>query len=132
MPVDLNLYPANWTKIATGVKDAARWHCQQCGRPCRKPGVEWGLFVNYLLDLEGAGGWYAESAVPDGNGGMDEKPQRFTLTVAHLDQNPSNNAPGNLRALCSVCHLEYDKSATQQFRRRQVNLERRGQMRLLD
>jgi hypothetical protein len=28
-------------------------------------------------------------------------PQRFCLTVAHLDQDPGNNDPANLRALCA-------------------------------
>jgi hypothetical protein len=39
-----------------------------------------------------------------------------TLTVAHVDHNPSNCATGNLRALCSGCHLRYD--APEKARRR--------------
>lgn len=31
-----------------------------------------------------------------------------TLTVAHLDHNPSNVADDNLLALCAPCHLRYD------------------------
>lgn len=30
------------------------------------------------------------------------------LTVAHLDHDPSNCAPGNLLALCQKCHNSYD------------------------
>jgi len=30
------------------------------------------------------------------------------LTVAHLDHDPGNNAPENLRAMCQRCHLTYD------------------------
>jgi hypothetical protein len=30
------------------------------------------------------------------------------LTVAHLDHDPANCAPDNLRALCAPCHLRYD------------------------
>lgn len=37
------------------------------------------------------------------------KPRRYTLTVAHLDQIPTNNDPSNLMALCSVCHLQHDR-----------------------
>lgn len=33
---------------------------------------------------------------------------RVVLTVAHLDHNPANCAPDNLRALCQKCHLTYD------------------------
>ncbi|KQQ31534.1 hypothetical protein ASF53_02205 [Methylobacterium sp. Leaf123] len=30
------------------------------------------------------------------------------LTVAHLDQNPGNNDPANLKALCQLCHNLWD------------------------
>lgn len=30
------------------------------------------------------------------------------LTVAHLDHQPENSAPGNLAALCQRCHLIHD------------------------
>lgn len=33
---------------------------------------------------------------------------RVVLTVAHLDDDPQNNDPRNLRALCQRCHLAYD------------------------
>ncbi|MCL2933183.1 MAG: hypothetical protein MGG11_13290 [Trichodesmium sp. MAG_R03] len=36
-------------------------------------------------------------------------PQGFTLTTAHLDHNPGNCEAGNLKALCSVCHLKLDR-----------------------
>ena len=32
----------------------------------------------------------------------------IVLTVAHLDHNPANCEPDNLRALCQMCHLNYD------------------------
>lgn len=33
---------------------------------------------------------------------------RRTLTVAHLDHDPMNSDPRNLKALCAPCHLRYD------------------------
>jgi hypothetical protein len=33
---------------------------------------------------------------------------RVVLTIAHMDHDPTNNAPGNLRALCNRCHLAWD------------------------
>lgn len=33
---------------------------------------------------------------------------RRTLTVAHLNHNPSDCRRANLRALCAPCHLRYD------------------------
>lgn len=38
MPMEKHRYPDNWREIATAVKDAAGWKCQQCGKQCRKPG----------------------------------------------------------------------------------------------
>ena len=38
MPMERNRYPADWTKIAMNVKEAAGWVCQNCGKQCRKPG----------------------------------------------------------------------------------------------
>lgn len=35
------------------------------------------------------------------------------LAVAHIDQNPSNNARSNLMALCQRCHLEFDRPFNQ-------------------
>lgn len=31
------------------------------------------------------------------------------LTVAHLDQNPENNLPDNLKVFCRSCHIQYDQ-----------------------
>ena len=33
---------------------------------------------------------------------------KVVLTIAHLDQDPANNAPDNLRALCQRCHNALD------------------------
>jgi len=36
--MDNAAYPGNWPAIARRVKEAARWHCQQCGKQCYHPG----------------------------------------------------------------------------------------------
>jgi hypothetical protein len=51
---------------------------------------------------------------------------RVVLTVAHLDHNPVNCEPANLRAWCQRCHLTYDaahhaKNAAQTRRQRAVD-----------
>ena len=33
------------------------------------------------------------------------------LQVHHIDENPSNNAPGNLIPLCARCHLKIEREA---------------------
>ena len=42
---------------------------------------------------------------------------KVVLTVAHLDHQPENNAPENLRALCQRCHLSYDAEHHAQSRK---------------
>ena len=49
-----------------------------------------------------------------------------TLTVAHIDHNPMNCDPDNLRALCAPCHLRYDAAHHSETRR----LKRTAQMRM--
>lgn len=138
MPMNRKLYPSEWKQIALGVKEKANWTCQECGRPCRKPGVEWHDFVAWLIE-EVKESWYMQTyeEVHDddtGEWGSIEKPQRFTLTVAHLDHNPANCDPVNLKALCSGCHLRYDASlhsrnaSATRYRKK----EKEGQLTLLE
>lgn len=97
MPVKRSDYPKDWKQIALRVKTQAKWTCQQCGRPCKRPDESWDEFKFRLArrskDL------YLECC---------NKKIRFVLTTAHLDHNTQNNSPSNLRAMCSVCHLRYD------------------------
>jgi 5-methylcytosine-specific restriction endonuclease McrA len=51
------------------------------------------------------------------------------LTVAHLDHNPANCAPGNLRALCQACHLRYD-AREHADHARETRAQKSGQMAL--
>ena len=77
MPMQRDLYPADWEDIAFNVKDSAGWRCEVCGKRCRASGEPFDT-------------------------------HKRTLTVAHLDHNPANCAPGNLKAMCAPCHLAYD------------------------
>jgi 5-methylcytosine-specific restriction endonuclease McrA len=43
---------------------------------------------------------------------------RVVLTVAHLDHQPENCAPENLRAWCQRCHNTYDAAHRRESRRR--------------
>lgn len=122
MPMDRARYPKNWEEIAQHVKQAADWRCQECGRPCKRPHQSWAFFKAAIAIC--APYWADE---------FDEgtpKHHRFVLTVAHLDQNPANNDPANLRALCSVCHLRHDAPFREANRR--AKLERKGQLNLLE
>lgn len=114
-------YPDDWDAIALTVKQEANWQCEQCGKPCRKSGESIQDLATRLSDYT----WLRE--LYDGE---TPKIQRFTLTVAHLDQDPQNCDLANLKALCSVCHLNYDRS----FRpaQRRLRAEWYGQMRIDD
>jgi len=52
---------------------------------------------------------YKDFEDDEGNIVKIPKLQRFTLTTAHLDHNPANCQSENLKALCSVCHLNLDR-----------------------
>lgn len=134
MAMDRSRYPDDWEAIALKVKEAANWICEECGKPCRRPGQDWADFVGELLNREGPSGWYAQTgeAIANKETGEHrwaEKPQRFTLTVAHMDHLPENCDRGNLKALCAPCHCRYDLKAMP--RKRQMKAERLGQMDLL-
>lgn len=125
MPMDRSRYPENWNKLALSIKQAANWTCQRCNRPCRMPGEELCEFFERVkgyrhFDLD----WVNGTAIST----ICDHPQRFTLTTAHLDQDPNNNDPSNLAALCSVCHLAHDRPFRQMNRQRK--LERKGQLNL--
>lgn len=129
MPMNRRLYPENWEEIALSIKDAAGWKCLQCSRPCRMPGVTWEDFSAWLLEQDPA--WWSDigEEVHDdetGEWGYVEKPQRFTLTVAHLNHCPEDCRPENLKALCAPCHCRYDLAAMAQ--KRYLKLEREGQL----
>lgn len=58
MPMQRDLYPANWPQIARRVKEAAGWVCQACGKQCRKPGEPfrshvWTLTVAHVDGVPG-------------------------------------------------------------------------------
>lgn len=127
MPMDKSLYPEDWDAIALAVKEAADWICQQCGRPCRRASES---LDDFALRIRSST-WEAdllETAINDEDSEPIRRAQRFCLTVAHLDQNPSNNDRSNLKALCTGCHLNHDRPF--QKMNGMAKQERRGQLNL--
>lgn len=84
-PENKALYPSNWKQIRQRILARANNRCEFCG-------VE-----NHTLRSRG----------DDGNG-LELPPSRIVLTIAHLDHDPTNCDPTNLRALCQRCHNRYD------------------------
>jgi hypothetical protein len=128
MPMQRSLYPKDWETLALQIKTDADWHCEGCGRPCRRPGEA-------LHDLE-----YRLYEHPEACKMVDSEfgeipvfcPGRFVLHVAHLDHQPANCHPSNLRAWCAPCHGRYDLNAIRSGAKARAALERAGQLSLLD
>ena len=114
MPIKPELrwfYPIDWPQISRQVRfERAGGRCQSCGRPH-------GETVRCLPD----GRWYdaAASTWRSGRGRPARWPDieeatrirhtRVILAAAHLDHNPGNNRPRNLKSLCQRCHLIHDR-----------------------
>ena len=81
-PENRKLYPADWKDIAARIKVRAGGRCE--GSPA-----------------------YPDCRAEHG-ASHPVTGSRAVLTCAHLDHNPSNCDPGNLRAWCQRCHLTYD------------------------
>lgn len=79
-------YPKDWKAISLSIRqDRAQWRCEQ-------------------MDANGElGRCTAMQGEPHPITGG-----RVVLTVAHLDHQPENCAPDNLRAMCQRCHNLYD------------------------
>jgi len=58
---------------------------------------------------EGAPEHYPDCRAPN-SAPHPETGSRVVLTIAHLDHDPTNNDPANLRALCQRCHNTHDSA----------------------
>jgi len=77
-----SLYPADWKAISLDVRERAGWMCE--GSP-RYPACRAAAYQPHPVTGS-----------------------RVILTVAHLDNDPANSDPANLKAWCQRCHLTYD------------------------
>ena len=111
-PENKKLYPKNWQQIRADILKRANNKCEFCGVENHKLGFRMdGVFVE--IDKEKA---------PDLEKRFNCKFFKIVLTIAHLDHNPENNAPENLRALCQKCHLNYDIEHHKETRRKNKKL----------
>ena len=90
MPIDRRLYPDNWDELALAIKDEANWCCENCGRPCRRPGETREAAIFRLTLSEHPAVTELWEPGDDGAAESVSRLGRFTLTVAHLDHRPGN------------------------------------------
>ena len=117
MPMDRSLYPPNWEEIAKGIKDAAGWKCQECGKPCKRPEQTWNEFS---LEIDNDG-WSV-------SGMLWSHLQQWILTVAHIDGIFTDLSPTKLIALCADCHRDHTSDWIPL--RRQLHKERVQQLQI--
>jgi len=120
------LYPPHWRELSRHVRfERAEGRCQRCGRPHL-------VVLRCLPD----GRWFDEQAAtwrdrrgrparwPDLEEATRFRMTRVVLAAAHLDSDPTNNRPKNLRALCQRCHMLHDRP--QHLAQRWITYRRRS------
>ena len=131
-PENRNRYPANWKEIREAILTRAGNCCEQCKVPngkriARGAGPFAGTFQADTAEV-----FDAETGEYIASVRMSEYQIKnmvtIVLTIAHLDHQPENCAPENLRALCQMHHLRHDaahhaESARETRRARLNNLE---------
>jgi len=119
-PQNRALYPPDWHNIAGAIRTRANFRCEHEGCEARQYSVGWWA-RNALGELAWRGAWgqndnprtYSEARQKAAELYHDRSeegppPIVIVLTVAHLNHDPSDCRPENLRAMCQRHHLAYD------------------------
>jgi hypothetical protein len=130
------LYPPNWREISAEIRKRANHCCETCGLrnysvgyrdkdgafhplagsgpcDCAGQGREWPS-LQPITHREAREFAEVQNTEADGRDADGHRWFVIVLTVAHLDHDPRNCAPSNLKALCQKCHLDYDQAHHQQ------------------
>jgi 5-methylcytosine-specific restriction endonuclease McrA len=109
-PENRQRYPENWKEIRAAILRRAGNRCEECGLHNHSIGTRHkdGTFRNPY-----PGQW---DIYHDNLRSHHSKQQALTaaglimivLTIAHLDHQPENVDPANLKSLCQKCHNRYD------------------------
>lgn len=122
-------YPPNWADISYQVRQAAGWKCEHCGRDCQQLGENMLNFAKRILHTEQPEiGFVRMSNI----GEVISTPGKWVLQACHVDQDPSNNDPSNLRAWCASCHRAHDNQVGAVEKRYHLSLETHGQYNLFE
>lgn len=116
MPINYRDYPLNWK---TEIRPAILERDGNCCKFCKVPNKIWvcrGKWNDIEVWQNDDGGIYnakdgsyiGDSYVGDVWSGKEQRLTKIVLTIAHLDQDKTNNDYENLAALCQKCHLGID------------------------
>lgn len=95
MPIkDKSRYPANWKEIRKRILRRAVNRCELCGV----------MNHSWIQRKTYCRAWWQYSEPQYEADEVNAKPIKVVLTVAHINQDPSDNRDCNLRALCQRCH----------------------------
>ena len=113
------LYPIDWPELSKAIRfGRAKGRCEGCARPHAT-----------TVECTADGRWRDGDAWRDGRGRKVAAPNASTrttlvyLATAHLDHDPGNNRPRNLKAFCQRCHILNDR---QEHARRRSLTHRMG------
>ena len=110
-PENKKLYPKNFKEISGKVKESQGHKCAFCNIPDKivvYRGVHNGENVYMTENCNLFRADNSEFICNYPNFYASKKAIKVVLTTAHLNHDPTNNAPENLKALCQRCHNAYD------------------------
>lgn len=131
-PENKGLYPANWKEVVAAIRERSGNRCETCGvsngewvarTPDRKkfvhvmevaPTVPLQPFGNAPVFVAATGATTGEVAAQI----ELHNPVRIVLTVAHLNHDPTDNRPENLRHWCQLHHNQHDAAHRAENRRK--------------
>jgi len=90
-PENAKRYPKDWKAISTAIRERAQGRCEcegECGLHRTHPGPR------RCTERHNEPAQWAKG--------------KIILTVAHLNHQPEDCRPENLKAMCQRCHLRYD------------------------
>ena len=94
-------YTSDWNDtIRPAILKRDNYKCQDCGVIHR---------LSYSFDRLGNRTKIDKSEIEEEKK-FGNKAYQVFLQVAHLDHNPNNNDPDNLKCLCVKCHLNNDRN----------------------
>jgi ribosomal protein S14 len=107
-----SLYHADWPEISAAIRfDRANGRCEHCARPHGKMIAHLGdgrwLDTNTGTWRDGQGRPLRRLVRAEGTL-LLVKLTKVVLATAHLDHDPRNSDPENLKSLCQRCHMIHD------------------------